>query len=69
MEIPRHWRMREQRLALTGTACTTCGKRFFAPRPVCDVCSIREQEPMFDVSEAQGQRMRRDLHVLAPAQR
>lgn len=69
MEIPRHWRMREQRLALTGSECTTCGKLFFAPRPVCDVCSARQNEATLDLSELQERRLRRDVHVLVPAQR
>ncbi len=39
MDIARHWRLREQRYSLKGSICTRCGKRFFAPRPLCDACS------------------------------
>ncbi len=39
MEVPRHWRLQGQRYGLTGTVCSKCGKPFFAPRPVCDVCN------------------------------
>jgi len=44
MDISRHWRLKDQRYGLTGTVCTNCGKRFFAPRPVCDECCASDAE-------------------------
>jgi uncharacterized OB-fold protein len=38
MEIPRHWRLRRQRLALVGEICPICLSRIFPPREVCPVC-------------------------------
>lgn len=34
MEIPRHWRLKEQRLRFVGTKCGTCGKTEFPPKPM-----------------------------------
>ncbi len=39
MEIARYWRMNAQRYTLTGTVCTSCGKPYFSPRPVCEACA------------------------------
>lgn len=66
MQIPRHWRLREQRYNLTGTVCTRCGKVSFTPRPVCTECS----QPV--ETEAQFVERRipaRPVAVLEPAQR
>ena len=38
MEIARHWRLKEQRYNLLGTACPKCGKKSFPPRDVCPSC-------------------------------
>ena len=38
MEIPRHWRLNEQRYNLVGTLCSKCGERSFPPRQVCPQC-------------------------------
>lgn len=48
MKIPHHWRLQEQRYGLTGTVCTGCGKPFFTPRPVCDVCSTPSEDDRFE---------------------
>ncbi len=66
MQIPRHWRLREQRYGLTGSVCTQCGKVYFAPRPVCDVCHavVETNVPRFE-----SRPLRREAHVLEPAQR
>ncbi len=61
MDIARHWRLRGQRYTLTGSICTRCGKRFFAPRPVCDVCSA----PMLEDEAYAVRRERRAEPVLA----
>jgi uncharacterized OB-fold protein len=39
MNLPRHWRLRQQRYSLVGEVCTTCGARLFPPRDVCPECS------------------------------
>lgn len=38
MEIPRHWRLNNQRYALVGEVCDRCGARLFPPRDVCPEC-------------------------------
>ncbi len=34
MEIPRHWRLKDQRLRLVGNRCEYCGKTEFPPKPI-----------------------------------
>lgn len=38
MEIPRHWRLRQQRYSLTGEVCPHCNAKLFPPRDVCPEC-------------------------------
>jgi uncharacterized OB-fold protein len=38
MEIPRHWRLKEQRYQLIGTACSECSAVQFPPREICPAC-------------------------------
>ncbi len=38
MDIPRYWRLRNQRYHLEGSQCTNCGRFFFPPRQICPVC-------------------------------
>ena len=38
MEIPRHWRLKNQRYKLTGEVCPHCQARLFPPRDVCPEC-------------------------------
>jgi uncharacterized OB-fold protein len=38
MEIPRHWRLNNQRYALVGEVCERCGAKLFPPRDVCPEC-------------------------------
>ncbi len=38
MDIPRYWRLRNQRYRLEGTVCSVCGQKSFPPRCVCDSC-------------------------------
>ncbi|MDQ4077739.1 MAG: Zn-ribbon domain-containing OB-fold protein [Chloroflexota bacterium] len=45
MDIPRNWRLRNQRYQLEGTKCTRCGAVYFPPREVCRACRSREMEP------------------------
>ncbi len=45
MDIPRNWRLRDQRYRLQGTKCTSCGERHFPPRQVCPRCKGRALEP------------------------
>lgn len=44
MDIARHWRLRDQRYKLEGTACSRCGNKMFPPRAVCPDCRSREME-------------------------
>ena len=38
MEIPRHWRLKQQRYALVGEVCPHCDAKIFPPRDVCPNC-------------------------------
>lgn len=38
MEVPRHWRLKKQRYALTGEICPICKAPLFPPRAVCPHC-------------------------------
>jgi len=38
MEIPRHWRLRKQRLNLSGEECPHCEVKIFPPRDICPRC-------------------------------
>jgi uncharacterized OB-fold protein len=45
MEIPRHWRLKEQRYNLVGTVCSKCGEKSFPPRQVCPQCGADVNKP------------------------
>ncbi len=38
MEIPRHWRLKQQRYGLVGEVCPHCEVKIFPPRDVCPDC-------------------------------
>jgi len=38
MEIPRHWRLKQQRYALVGEVCPHCEAKIFPRRDVCPSC-------------------------------
>jgi uncharacterized OB-fold protein len=38
MEVPRHYRTRHARYALTGSVCNDCGAHAFPPRDLCEAC-------------------------------
>ncbi len=38
MEVPRHWRLKQQRYALVGEVCAHCDAKIFPPRDVCPHC-------------------------------
>lgn len=38
MEVPRYWRLKQQRYALVGEVCPHCEKKIFPPRDVCPYC-------------------------------
>jgi uncharacterized OB-fold protein len=38
MEIPRHWRLKQQRYGLVGEVCPHCEAKIFPPRDVCPNC-------------------------------
>jgi uncharacterized OB-fold protein len=44
MEIPRHWRLREQRYGLIGEVCPHCDAKIFPPRDICPQCNNKGQE-------------------------
>lgn len=45
MDMPRHWRLNEQRYNLVGTECPACGAKLFPPRPICPDCNRKEVQP------------------------
>jgi uncharacterized OB-fold protein len=38
MEVPRYWRLKQQRYALVGEVCPHCDAKIFPPRDVCPNC-------------------------------
>jgi uncharacterized OB-fold protein len=38
MEIPRHWRLKQQRYGLIGEVCPHCDTKIFPPRDICPSC-------------------------------
>ena len=38
MEVPRYWRLKQQRYALVGEVCPHCDSKIFPPRDVCPYC-------------------------------
>ena len=45
MDIPRYWRLKDQRYRLQGTVCEDCGHHSFPPRLVCPNCKSKRQKP------------------------
>jgi uncharacterized OB-fold protein len=45
MDMPRHWRLKEQRYNLVGTECLVCEAKLFPPRIVCPDCHSKEVRP------------------------
>lgn|GEM_PF-6249076 len=41
MEVPKHWRLQEQRLTLTGDRCKACNIPTFPKRDICPKCSFK----------------------------
>jgi uncharacterized protein len=38
MEIPRHWRLKQERYGLIGNICPKCDAKIFPPRDICPHC-------------------------------
>jgi uncharacterized protein len=45
MEIPRHWRLKQQRYGLVGEVCPHCDAKIFPPRDVCPYCGGEARNP------------------------
>lgn len=45
MDIPRYWRLKNQRYRLEGKECIDCGTLSFPPRQVCQKCKSRNTRP------------------------
>ena len=45
MDIPRHWRLKNQRYALVGEVCPHCDAKLFPPRDVCPECGSPAKTP------------------------
>ena len=46
MDMPRHWRLKDQRYNLVGTRCLACEAKQFPPRAVCPDCNSKEVRPL-----------------------
>lgn len=44
MDIPRYWRLKNQRYRLEGRKCQDCGNLSFPPRIVCSKCKSRNSQ-------------------------
>jgi uncharacterized OB-fold protein len=44
-DVPRNWRLREQRYRLEASRCTGCAALHFPPRAICPSCRSREMQP------------------------
>lgn len=44
-EIPRHWRLKQQRYALVGEVCPHCDHKIFPPRDICLNCGDEAKTP------------------------
>lgn len=44
MELPRHWRVQQQRYSLVGEVCPHCEKKIFPPRDICPDCGEDARE-------------------------
>lgn len=44
MEIPRHWRLKQQRYGLVGEICPRCDTKSLAPRGACVGCESEGSE-------------------------
>jgi uncharacterized OB-fold protein len=49
MEIPRHWRLKQQRYGLVGEVCPHCEVKIFPPRDICPACG-KEAKTAFTFS-------------------
>jgi uncharacterized OB-fold protein len=49
MDIPRNWRIRQQRYGLVGEECENCHAKIFPPRDICPQCG-RETRSRFSFS-------------------
>jgi uncharacterized OB-fold protein len=45
MQVARYWRTRNQRYALVGEVCETCGSKIFPPRDLCPECEAPARTP------------------------
>ncbi|MBI9045750.1 MAG: Zn-ribbon domain-containing OB-fold protein [Anaerolineaceae bacterium] len=45
MEVPRHWRVKQQRYGLIGEQCPHCEGMIFPPRDICPHCGGEAKEP------------------------
>lgn len=44
-DIPRTWRLKQQRYALIGEVCGECDTKIFPPRDLCPECGRQAHEP------------------------
>ena len=47
MDVPRYWRLRDQRYRLKGSVCKSCGFYSFPPRQICPKCKSHDYDHYF----------------------
>lgn len=62
MEIARHWRLRQQRLRLTGKRCEK-GHYSFPPRDVCNQCIDPTEQPI-NIIQGNGRKKGIDVNTI-----
>jgi len=53
MEMPRHWRLRQQRYGLVGEICPYCEVKIFPPRDICPTC--RQEAKTLHIFSGKGE--------------
>lgn len=51
MEVPRHWRLKQQRYNLIGEVCPHCDTKMFPPRDFCLGCDEEVPKDPRPISE------------------
>jgi hypothetical protein len=46
INVPRNWRLQQQRYRLVGEICEHCGGKIFPPRDVCPECDAPAKTPL-----------------------
>lgn len=75
MEVPRYWRLKDQRYSLIGDHCPHCDTKHFPPREICPDCGgeikmmsgFTGQGTIYSYSEISTQTTNQELQKIAQA--